>query len=221
MTDTNDLIICPHCGKSFSKYGIKNHISIVHHGNYSQVSHNKGKKRNKPAWNKGLTKDTNEIVAKMAKDASKRLTGKKGKKHSEETKEKISKARLKYLMENPDKVPYKLNHSSKKSYPEILFEKALISSNITGWEYGYQHGIYEYDFAFVHEKIDVEIDGGTHNTEKVKKIDARRDAFSISKGWRVIRFTDKEVKTDIIKCINKLKNLLEETSPPDGSRTHF
>ena len=38
--------------------------------------------------------------------------------HSEETKKKISEIRKKYLSENPDKVPYKLNHSSTESYPE-------------------------------------------------------------------------------------------------------
>lgn len=43
---------------------------------------------------------------------------------SEETKNKISKSRKKYLIENPDKVPYLLNHSSKgPSYPESYFEK--------------------------------------------------------------------------------------------------
>ena len=208
MTKAFDLITCTYCGKEFSKYGIKNHIAIVHLGDVSRVNHNKGKKKSKSSWNKGLTKENSSKIAEMAKNTSKTLTGKTGRTHSEETKNKISKARLKYLTENPDKVPYKLNHSSKKSYPEKLFETALISSNITGWVYGYQHGIYEYDFAFVDLKIDIEIDGGTHQTEKVQNIDKRRDAFSISKGWKVLRLTDKEIKTDIIGCINKLKILL-------------
>jgi very-short-patch-repair endonuclease len=42
----------------------------------------------------------------------------------------------------------------------------------------YRNSIYEYDFAWLKEKIDVEIDGGTHKTEKVKKIDSRKDEFS-------------------------------------------
>jgi very-short-patch-repair endonuclease len=33
----------------------------------------------------------------------------------------------------------------------------------------YRNSIYKYDFAWLKEKIDVEIDGGTHKTEKVKK----------------------------------------------------
>ena len=44
--------------------------------------------------------------------------------HSNETKEKISISRKKYLSEHPDQVPYLLNHYSKgESYPEKYFEK--------------------------------------------------------------------------------------------------
>ena len=127
---------------------------------------------------------------------------------SEETKRKISVSRTAYLIANPDKVPYLINHSSKKSYPEQIFENALIASNITGWQYAFQNGIYEYDFAFIDKKIDVEIDGGTHKTEKVKKIDERRDTFSKFQGWKVIRFEASRVKKDVIGCINELKLLL-------------
>ncbi len=132
----------------------------------------------------------------------------KPQKHSEETKKKISEIRLKFLNENPDKVPYLINHSSKKSYPEEVFEKALIASGIEDYIYNYRNGIYQYDFAFPKLKIDVEIDGGTHLTEKVKRIDQRRDLWSEEQGWTVLRFTAREVKTDVITCINKLKSYL-------------
>lgn len=134
-----------------------------------------------------------------------------GKKMSDEVKKKISDSRIKYLKENPDKVPYKLNHSSKMSYPEKIFYNALVSSKLSGWEYNYQNSIYSYDFAFVKEKIDIEIDGGTHLTDKVKQIDKRRDEFSRQQGWTVVRFTAKEVKEDVIKCIEKVKTILMES----------
>lgn len=129
-------------------------------------------------------------------------------KHSQETKDKISKSRISYLLKNPDKVPYRLNHSSKRSYPEIVFENALTESGITGWTTQYQNSIYQYDFAFPELKIDVEIDGGTHSSEKVKKIDKRRDEFSIENGWKVIRFSAKEIKNNVIKCVNELNEIL-------------
>jgi len=48
-------------------------------------------------------------------------------KHSQETKEKISEIRKAFLKENPDKVPYRLNHSSRESYPEKIFREAYAS----------------------------------------------------------------------------------------------
>lgn len=133
-------------------------------------------------------------------------------KHSEETKNKISKGRIKYLEQNPDKVPYLINHSSKQSYPEKVFQNALESKGLQGWLYNYRVGIYQYDFAFPDYKIDVEIDGATHQTEKVKKIDYRRDRFSESNGWTVIRFSAKQVKEDVISCINVLQETIKSLS---------
>ena len=121
---------------------------------------------------------------------------------SEKEKKRISEEKIKYLTEHPDKVPYKLNHSSKMSYPEKIFKNALETLNISGWTYNFRNGIYAYDFAFPSLKIDVEIDGNTHTQEKVKRIDARRDAFSNENGWQVIRFTAKEIKENVIMCIN-------------------
>ena len=58
---------------------------------------------------------------------------------------------------------------------------------IQGWIRNYQNSIYEYDFAFPLKKIDVEVDGKTHNLPKVQEIDKRRDEWSKSQGWRIIR----------------------------------
>lgn len=159
-------------------------------------------------------KERGDFISRNHSDAQK-LSHKNGRgclKHSSETKLKISKARIKYLTENPDKVPYLINHSSKKSYPEQIFENALISANITGWQYAYRNGIYEYDFAWPEQKIDVEIDGATHLSEKVKKIDERRDKFSTENGWIVLRFSSELVKKDIISCINRLQLTLNGRS---------
>jgi len=131
-------------------------------------------------------------------------------KHSQETKQKLSKAHIKFLDEHPEFSPWRLSHSSHKSYPEKVFENALISSRIKGWKYNYPVGRFCYDFAFLKQKIDVEIDGGTHNKPEVKKIDVRRDKWSRSKGWTVIRFTAKQVRNDLISCLNKLTIVLQE-----------
>lgn len=69
-----------------------------------------------------------------------------GKKHSEETKRKISEARKKYLNEHPDKVPFKLNHSSKESYPEKYFRTWLKKENLFEKQ-EFQIDRYTLDFA--------------------------------------------------------------------------
>lgn len=129
--------------------------------------------------------------------------------HTAGTKAKMSISRIRYLTANPDKHPYRLYHSSKKSHPEQRFEDALVRTGVTGWQYAYQNGIYEYDFAFPKEKIDVEIDGGTHLKEHVKKIDRRRDEFSTGQGWRVLRFSASRVKRDLDGCISELREVLQ------------
>ena len=108
---------CPICKKLFSKFGIKNHISIVHENKYNYVIHLG--QRGIP-WNKGLTKENDNRINDYSIKISNTLKSKEGKKHTEETKRKISEIRKKYLFENPDKVPYLLNHYSKgESYPTM------------------------------------------------------------------------------------------------------
>lgn len=128
-----------------------------------------------------------------------------GRKHTLKARQKISKGRIAYLVANPDRVPYVINHSSKMSYPERLFRDALVENKLINWCYHYRNGLYQYDFAFPSLKIDIEIDGAMHLTEKVAAIDTRRDAFSRKEGWIVIRFSAEEVKKDVQFCIQKLK----------------
>lgn len=153
-------------------------------------------------------KKSGRFVSRSSSESLKISHRKNPRVHSLETRKKISEVRIKYLKENPEKVPYKINHSSKKSWPELVFENGLNSMGITGWVSRYRHSIYEYDFAWIKEKIDVEIDGGTHKTEKVKKIDSRRDEFSRQNGWLVVRFEAERVKKDVIGCLNELKTII-------------
>jgi len=209
---------CPYCDKELSKLGLGGHIYRVHT--------EKGKQqktcpenlinyyKTHGSWNKGLTKETDERIKKNGESLKISLASGKtkiwceGKNLSKEHREKISKARIKYLQENPDKVPYLINHSSNESFPEKVFKQALIDNGITGWTDRWQNGIYQYDFAFINKRIDVEIDGAQHLQEKVVKIDKRRDEWSKSLGWIVIRFTAKEVLKNVDLCIIKLKEIL-------------
>lgn len=134
---------------------------------------------------------------------------KKRKPLSKEHKEKLSEKQTEFLKRNPDQVPYRRNHHSKSpSYPENLFALALAEHGIMGWVREFRHSIYSYDFAFVEKKIDVEIDGPTHSSQRVQAIDAKRDKWSMSQGWTVIRFSAKDVVKDPFACVEQLKMLL-------------
>ena len=114
---------------------------------------------------------------------------------SEATKKKLRDIQLRLMEERPELSPAHY-HSSKKSYPETVFEKCLIKNQVVGWKYNLPFGKYRLDFGFADDKLDIEIDGSSHLKEAVKEKDKRRDENSVSKGWRVIRFTAKEVKKD-------------------------
>ena len=136
--------------------------------------------------------------------------------HTEETKKKISESRIKYLRENPDKVPYKLNHYSKgRSYAEEYWKVVLDTNNIL-YKEQYQIGPYQLDFAFPDIKIDLEIDGDQHHLDKrVVESDKRRNLYLEELGWKIIRVKWSEYKklTDKKEYVNMILNQIKDRLP--------
>jgi very-short-patch-repair endonuclease len=137
-------------------------------------------------------------------------------KHTQETKDKISKIRKEYLEKNPNKVPYLLNHSSKESYPEKYFTEVFEKEKI---EVVKKHRVklYELDFCILDKKIDIEIDGTQHYYDKkIVESDKKRTKFLEDNGWDVIRIDwRKYQKLDKLNkelFIKNLKNYINELS---------
>lgn len=108
-----------------------------------------------------------------------------GKVLSEEHKKKISQSRIKYLLENPDKVPYKLNHKHKETYPERYFKKILKGFVC---QYRPEGTLYEIDFANVDKKVAIEIDGEQHYVDqRIVAHDIKRTKTLEELGWKIIR----------------------------------
>lgn len=151
---------------------------------YAAMHARKGKGTNQ--YTKAKKSGTEYIVSDETRAKMSRASS--AKRHTEETKRKISEKRKQYLLENPDKVPYKLNHYSKgRSYAEVYW-KAVLDSHDLKYIEQYQIGLYSLDFAFVDAKIDLEIDGNQHFLdERIVNSDKRRDEFLTSQGWQVIR----------------------------------
>jgi len=137
---------------------------------------------------------------------------------SEETKKKISKSRIKYLKENPDKVPYKLNHYSKgPSYPEKYFD-SIFNSKFKYTKF-LQCSLYHIDFAIEDKKIAIEVDGEQHYLDKkIVESDKRKNKYLKNEGWDLIRIrwshyqkmNKKEKEEYISKLINYINNLITE-----------
>ena len=189
----HDDLFCKFCGKE-----CKNRNSLAQHeirckenpnkiniyiSNFNNIGH--------AAWNKGLTKETDERVERRGLNLHNNVkSGKtifKGHAHSEETKKKLSRIRKEYLSENPEKVPYLINHSSKTSYPEKYFIE-LFNKESINLKYHHRINKYELDFCDLGKKVDIEIDGEQHYVDKrVVDSDKDRDEFLRNLGWKVFR----------------------------------
>ncbi|RUA09244.1 MAG: methionine synthase, partial [Flavobacteriia bacterium] len=72
------------------------------------------------------------------------------------------------------------------------------------------------DFVCLKEKLIVEIDGRYHQLPENLKNDKERTDWLNSEGFRVIRFTNEEVLTNLDKVLNTISNTLK--MPPSGDR---
>jgi very-short-patch-repair endonuclease len=183
--------------------------------------HNKGgHPKGHIPWNKGLTKDTSDIIRKSAEQFSIKYSGENnffyGKKHSAETKKKISDSRKKFIEENPHMSPWVYSHYTKRrSYAERYWKKILDKHKIS-FEEQHQFSKYCLDFAILDCKINLEIDGEQHyNETRVIEKDKSRDEYMIDRGWKIIRIRWKEYKKlnkeerkeFVSNLINKIKVL--------------
>jgi len=93
----DDEYKCPECEKTYSKRGIGTHYWRNHTEEGKNHDPNEGyKKKDREAWNKGLTKEDSESLKKMANSLSETWKNKEehgGWNHFKETREKLSKIR--------------------------------------------------------------------------------------------------------------------------------
>lgn len=71
---------------------------------------------------------------------------------------------------------------------------------------------YKIDIALPQNKIAIEIDGNSHRAIKRKIEDIKKAELLKKKGWKVIRFWNKEVNENIKKCVQKVEVILNDVS---------
>ncbi len=132
--------------------------------------------------------------------------------HTNEIKEKISKSRKEFLLNNPDKHPWKDKFKSKSFPCEYLKQKLLEKKIIFESEYfPIKDRNFSIDIAFVDKKIAIEINGNFHydKTGELKEYYKNRHELIKNAGWTIYEirynhaFGDRLVN-DIISDITKL-----------------
>ncbi len=143
-----------------------------------------------------------------------------GIKLSTEHKKKISEGRLKFLKENPEMVPYKLNHKHKETFPEKYFRNVL-----KGFVYQFRVSgtLYEIDFANPENKIGIEIDGEQHYVDpSIVNHDIKRTEVLNNLGWRLIRIRWSEYKSLPLEDRKDIISMIMENSfDVEGKIIHY
>lgn len=135
-------------------------------------------------------------------------------KHNEKTKAKLREIRLKYIKEHPENTAWRQKNIS---YPERCFINILYQYGFSERHLIYkEYSVYPYyiDFAFINEKLAVEIDGSQHLQPERAENDRKKDKLLTDMGWCVLHFTAFEVMKNTGTVVETLGNFLKEKNSP-------
>jgi len=95
---------------------------------------------------------------------------------------------------------------------EKLMWRKLRSRQLNGWKFSRQIeiGPYIVDFVCREQKLIVEIDGGQHATEAADRV---RTTYLEAQGYRIVRYWNNEVLTNITGVLEALRSSLACPSP--------
>lgn len=95
----------------------------------------------------------------------------------------------------------------------------LRNRGLDGYKFRQQQrfGPFYCDFICHDRRLVVEIDGDTHFGGAAAASDARRDAYIEREGYRVIRFTNDEVMTNLDGVAHAIRFALTLTLPPPAA----
>ncbi|WP_066834235.1 methionine synthase [Rufibacter ruber] len=105
------------------------------------------------------------------------------------------------------------NRQEPTKAEDVLWQ-ALRNRKLEGFKFRRQHTIEEFiaDFACLNPRVVVEVDGEIH--EQQQEYDALRTDYLNSLGFRVIRFTNEEVLTQIPQVLEKIRKELQKEPLP-------
>jgi very-short-patch-repair endonuclease len=100
---------------------------------------------------------------------------------------------------------------------ETLLWRYLKANRIDGLGFRRQVPFRSYiaDFACLSNRLIVELDGESHDFEERQKADQNRDAFFVSEGFHVLRFTNEQVMSNLEGVVEVIRQAA--TSRASGS----
>ena len=120
-------------------------------------------------------------------------------------------------MEKPNLVKRAKELRHNETEAEQLIWSWVRSKKLNGVKFRRQQpiGIYIVDFVSFEKKLIIEIDGGQHSFEENKVNDEVRTQWLESQGFRIIRFWNNEVSSNLEGVIAQIKEVLEDHPHPD------
>lgn len=90
----------------------------------------------------------------------------------------------------------------------LLWDK--LRNRKLGVKFRRQHNVSGYilDFYCKEKKLIIELDGGVHKTKEAKEYDKVRDKFFTGLGYKVLRFWNREIDTNIRKVLISIQRYL-------------
>src|SRR5689334_746535 len=79
------------------------------------------------------------------------------------------------------------------------------------------------DFACLSSKLIVELEGKSHDFQERQSADQLRDAFFVSEGFRILRFTNEQVMTSLEGVVERIRSAATARacgSPPSPTLPH-
>jgi very-short-patch-repair endonuclease len=122
---------------------------------------------------------------------------------------------FKMLDYNKDLKKYSKDLRTNMTNCEIYLWSRLKSKQLNNLQFYRQKiiGNYIVDFYCPKAKLIIELDGGQHYTNEGQKRDNIRDDFMNNLGLKILRFSDKEVMSNINGVLFKIIEIIEENPP--------
>src|SRR5512147_1111061 len=110
--------------------------------------------------------------------------------------------------------PVILAHAREMRHPQTPAEATLwhaLRNRKTGFKFRRQHPIYRFiiDFYCAKAKLLIEIDGESHLEPSQEEYDKARTEYLEELGYKVIRFTNNDVRFNLNEVANKILQTIE------------